>query len=154
MRKNVVTVALALFTLAVVFGPHDSHAQVGFGPEARAGFYSQNDDFFLGAGLRIGVPFLTFVPNAEYVFVNNGSYYTLNLDGQINVLSLAVTSLWVGGGLARVHAKPEGSDSKTSSGANLYAGFGMNAIVLKPYVQAKYIVNGDDQFVLSVGLRF
>ncbi|MGH7492460.1 MAG: hypothetical protein ACREOO_08695, partial [bacterium] len=111
-------------------------------------------DFFLGAGLRIGVPFLTFVPNAEYVFVGDGSLYTLNLDGQINVFTLAVTSIWVGGGLARVHVKPDGADSKTESGANIYAGFGFNAVVLKPYIQAKYLANGDDQFVISLGLRF
>jgi hypothetical protein len=60
----------------------------------------------------------------------------------------------VGGGLARVHVKPDGGDSETKSGANLYAGFGFNAIVLKPYIQGKYIVNGDDQFVLGFGVRF
>lgn len=154
MTRNVLRIAMLLGALAMFSSSNEASAQVGFGPEVRGGLYSQNDDFFLGAGLRLGVPFVTLVPNVEYVFVNNGDLYTLNLDGQITVFSLAVSSLWVGGGLARVHSKPEGGDSKTSSGANLYAGFGLNAIVLKPYVQAKYIVNGDDQFVLGLGLRF
>lgn len=154
MTKNASRVALVLLTLAVLVSCDDALAQVGLGADMRGGLYTQSDDFFLGAGVRLGVPFITVVPNVEYVFVGDGSLYTLNLDGQINVFSLAVTSIWVGGGLARVHAKPEGSDTKTSSGANLYAGLGFNAIVLKPYVQAKYLVNGDDQFVLSLGLRF
>lgn len=154
MTKKTLGAALAFFALVLFAAFDDSRAQVGFGPEARGGFYTQNDDLFLGAGVRVGLPFLTFVPNVEYVFVSEGSLYTLNLDGQINILNLAVSSLWVGGGLARVHAKPEGGDSETKSGANLYAGFGLNAIVLKPYIQGKYIINGDDQFVLALGLRF
>ena len=154
MTKPMSKFSFTLLALVLFFAHLDALAQVGFGPEARAGLYTQNSDFFLGAGLRVSVPVVTFVPNAEYVFVDGGTLYTLNLDGQINVLALPLTSLWVGGGWARIHSKPDGADSSTKSGANLYAGFGMNAIVLKPYLQAKYLVNGDDQFVMTLGLRF
>ena len=154
MMKNIFKIAATLSLVALASNFTDGWAQASVGAEGRAGLYTDNSDFHIGAGLRIGMPVVTIVPNAEYVFVDGGKFYTLNLDGQINVLTLPLTSLWLGGGLAWLNYDPDNSDSFSDTGANLFAGFGLNAIVLKPYLQAKYIITDSDQFVLSVGLRF
>jgi len=148
----------AAFALALIaaFGLKPAPASAGpLGWQAIGGWYTDNDDFFLGAGARFAAGPITAIPNAEYVFVDGGKLFTLNVDGTLNVLPLAVATGYVGGGLAFVISDPDGGDSNTDTGFNLIAGMGFNAIKLHPFAQIKWIVkDGNDPFVFGVGLHF
>ena len=149
------TAALALALIAA-FGLQPAPASAGpLGWQAIGGWYTDNDDFFLGAGARFAAGPITAIPNAEYVFVDGGKLFTLNVDGTLNVLPLAVATGYVGGGLAFVISDPDGGDSNTDTGFNLIAGMGFNAIKLHPFAQIKWIVkDGNDPFVFGLGIHF
>ena len=120
------------------------------------GWYSDGiEDFFLGAGARVSLGGITVSPNAEWIFVESGSAYTLNVDGTLPVLPLGVASVYVGGGLGLFTIDPEGGDSDTETGINVIAGAGLNAVPLKPFAQFKYVfLDGDDPMAFSIGARF
>ena len=123
--------------------------------QGTGGWYTDNSDFFLGAGARIGLATITVIPNAEYVFVSSGSLFTLNIDGTLNVLPLGVATGYVGAGLGMIISDPDVGDSNTESAFNLIAGAGLNAIKFKPFAQFKWIVkDNDDLKALVFGVRF
>jgi hypothetical protein len=125
------------------------------GLQATGGWFTEQDAVFVGVGARIGVAMITVIPNAEYVFVDNGSTYTLNLDGTINVLPLGVGTGYLGAGLAFFTQDPKNGTSDTKTGVNLIAGFGLNQIPLKPFAQFKWIAVGDrSPLVFALGARF
>ena len=125
------------------------------GLQATGGWYTRDDNFFLGAGLRMGLGTITVIPNGEWIFLDRGTSYTLNLDGTLNVLPLGVGSGYVGAGVGLLTVNPESGSSTTDTAVNLIAGFGLNVIPLKPFAQFKYVmVSGEDQRVFSIGARF
>jgi hypothetical protein len=149
------TAALTLALIAAsIMKPAPASAGL-MGWQGIGGWYTDNSDFFLGAGARFAVGPVTAIPNAEYVFVNSGKLFTLNIDGTLNVLPLAVATGYVGGGLAFVVTDPDGGSSNTDTGMNLIAGMSFNILKLHPFAQLKYIVkDGNDPFVFGVGLHF
>ena len=119
------------------------------------GRYTDTEDYFLGVGARISVASITVVPNAEYIFTDSGASYTLNADATMSVMPLALASGWIGAGLTWITVDPESGDATTETGFNLLGGVGLNAVPLKPYGQIKWVViEGDDPFALSIGVRF
>jgi len=120
------------------------------------GKYTDRDENFLGLGARIGLASITFNPNAEYIFTDNGTAYTLNLDGTMTVLPLGVGSGWVGAGLTFYSVNRDHGDSTDSFGLNVLGGFGLSAVPLKPYAQLKaaFIEEGVNPFAIAVGIRF
>ena len=130
-----------------------SAAPVGF--QATGGWFTDSNDFFLGAGARVGAGTITVIPNAEYVFVDQGKQWTLNVDGTMSVLPLGVASGYVGAGIGWMTVDPDKGDSKTDTVFNLIAGAGLNTFPLKPFGQFKYsIKDGDDPLQFAVGVRF
>jgi hypothetical protein len=152
-----ITAAFAL-ALVVTLGLAVAPAAAGMGPvawQATGGWYTDHGDFFVGAGARFGLASITVIPNAEYVFINGGSTYTLNVDGTLNVLPLGVATGYVGAGLGLYIVDPDAGDSNTDSAVNLIAGAGLNAIKFKPFAQLKLVVkDGDDPLELAFGIRF
>ena len=151
-------VLLALLCIACLATVGSTPAAAGpIGWNAFGGWYDPSgaDDFLVGAGVRIGAGGLSVNPNAEWIMVESGSAYTLNLDGTFPILPLGVASCWIGGGLGLITFDPENGDSNTDTGVNLLVGVGFNAVPLKPYAQLKYVFeDGDDPLVLSIGARF
>jgi hypothetical protein len=130
-----------------------SAAPVGF--QATGGWYTDSNDMFLGAGARMGFGTITAIPNAEYLFVDNGKTWSLNLDGTMSVLPLGVASGYVGAGIGWMTTDPDRGDSNTETVFNLIAGAGLNALPLKPFGQFKYVLkDGNDPFQFAVGIRF
>jgi len=142
--------------LAAGFGLTALPASAGpIGWQASAGWYTESDDFFVSAGARLGLGTLTVTPNAEWLFVDGGSTYTLNLDGTMSVLPLGVASGYVGAGVGLFTVDPKGGDSNSDTVINLIAGAGINAVPLKPFGHFKWVVaDGDDPLVFSLGVRF
>jgi hypothetical protein len=155
-RAQLRTIAAFAVALMVALGLAAAPASAGpIGWQGTGGWYTDDSDFFLGAGARFGLATITVIPNAEYVFVNSGSLFTLNIDGTLNVLPLGVATGYVGAGLGMIISDPDVGDSNTDSAFNLIAGAGLNAIKFKPFAQLKWIVKNDkDLKVLAFGLRF
>jgi hypothetical protein len=150
--------AIAAFALTLVAALGISVAPAFAGPvgwQASGGWYTQDGDFFAGAGARFGLGTITLIPNAEWLFVDSGSAYSLNVDGTLSVLPLGVANGYIGAGLGLLVSNPEHGDSNTDSVLNLIAGAGLNAVPLKPFAQFKWVVtDGDDPRVFSIGVRF
>lgn len=157
--------AVWLLTVASLFLiPATAQAQIDFG--VRGGFYSDADAGFLGAELLTPLPISRgwfFNPNFEYVFVDDGHLYTLNLDAHYDLRTGAPYSVWLGGGPAVIFSgfdAPAGcrrceSDDETDLGLNLLAGLGIwprNPI--RPYVQGKVTLSDNTEASIAFGLRF
>lgn len=152
MQNLTKVIAIGLLTV-VAFMALPSQADAILGADVRGGYYTDAEEFFLGGGLRFGLAGFEIVPNFEYVFVDNATLYTLNADGQWNLIPFGLGSVWIGGGLGLMGAGVKGFDTKTKGIANLFAGVGLN-VILKPFAQAKYIIGDQNQAVLAVGVRF
>ena len=123
----------------------------------RAGRYMDSEEYFLGGELLSRVAGnLYFNPNGEYVFVDNLTYITFNLDFHYDFYTTSPLFFWMGAGLGILYSNPEGPpDSDTDLGVNLIFGVAINTISsLTPYFQGKYILADKNEFVLAVGLRF
>jgi len=152
-RSTLSLMFLLAFALAFTLVPATADAILSF--DARGGRYLDPEEWFLGAGLHVGLGPIDIVPNVEYAFISGGTLYTLNVDGTFTILPMVAANVWIGGGLALVGAGVEGSDTNTEGGVNLLVGAGLNAIVLKPFAQFKYIISDDSSgAVLAIGARF
>jgi hypothetical protein len=122
----------------------------------RGGIYTDADAGFLGGEFLTRVaPALYFDPNAEFVFVEDGSYITLNADLHYDLPHRGRAFAWVGGGLAVILRDPGGNrDSDTDLGANLLLGVGFRSRRPIPYLQLKLIASGHTEAVLAFGVRF
>jgi hypothetical protein len=151
--KRLFSIFLIVFLIAVF--NFESTAQ-SISPTIRAGYYTEGDgNFFAGAGLGIGVLMFEVVPNAEYVFVSGGNYYTVNIDAHFDILPLPMINTWIGAGYALSFVKPENFDTQSNSGLNLIAGVGLSdKIPLSPYIMAKYVITETNQFVIAAGIKF
>lgn len=145
--------SVVALVVALIAAAPASAGPVGF--QASGGWYTDSEETFLGAGARFGFGGITVIPNFEWLFVDSGSAYTLNIDGTLTVLPLGVASAYVGGGLGWFTVDPEFGDSNTETAFNLIAGAGFNTFPLKPFAQIKFVVvDGDDPLVFSIGARF
>ena len=128
-------------------------------PGARVGVFFDAESAFVGGEV---VADLTedwsFVPNLEYVFLDNASQFNFNFDFQYHIRTDSRFEFWAGAGPAIIHVDPENElrDSETDFGANLFGGVGFplrDARIL-PYVQPKLILADNVEFVLAFGVRF
>lgn len=154
MRHPKTTAALfVVFLLLLSFSQADASGGL-LQPGIRGGYYTDNSDFFLGADLKTSLLFFSFNPNVEYVFIDNGTLGTLNLDGTMDLSFIPFVSAWAGAGLGWVYADPDNADSDTESAVNLLLGASLR-MPLSPYLQLKYIAaDKNDNFVVGVGIRF
>lgn len=148
-------VAQVILGAAIVFASAPAIAGGAIGWNLFGGRYTETHEYFVGAGARLSVASITVTPNAEYILIDSGRSYTLNVDATMSVMPLAVASGWIGVGLAWFTEDPESGDAYTETGFNLLGGLGLNAVPLKPYGQLKWtVIEGDDPFSLSIGVRF
>jgi hypothetical protein len=161
--KGFLAARLIFFALSIAFGmavaaalsaPALAAGPIGWG--VGGGKYGSDiDDYFATGGLYFSLGMITINPNAEWIFFDNGTSYTLNVDGKLTVLPLGAASGWLGAGLGRLTVDPDNASSTNDTVVNLLAGVGLNAVPFKPYLQGKYMLkDGDDPFGLSIGVRF
>ena len=128
-------------------------------PGVRAGFYSDASEGFVGIELLTGITGRWyFNPNLEYVFVDNGSLWTLNGDVHYDLETGTPFAVWLGGGLAAIFSEvdlPRGrSEDDTEIGLNLLAGGGAKRGAIRPYLQGKLVIADNTEAVIAFGLRF
>jgi len=148
---------LALALAAVGLFANPAHAEWDFG--LRGGYYTDAEEPFLGLELltQVGDTRWWFNPNVEFVFVDPGDLWTLNLDFHYDFdTSDRDTYVWAGGGPAVVFRDRGGrfDDDDTEAGLNLLAGIGWQREAFVPYLQGKILLSDDSEAVLAVGVRF
>ena len=147
---------ILLSAVILFFG---SIARADITPGARVGVFFDMDSAFVGGEV---VTDLTedwsFVPNVEYVFLDNASQFNFNFDFQYRIRTDSRFEFWAGAGPAIIHVDPENElrDSETDFGANLFGGVGfpLRDSRILPYVQPKLILADNVEFVLAFGVRF
>ncbi len=142
--------------LFCMMGTVDLAAQTPTLVGVRAGVYADGGDAFLGGEFLTPVAGrFYFNPNAEYVFVENGTGATFNFDFHYDFPLGRGTFTWAGLGLGILYNNPEGpAGSDTDPAANILFGLGSNRGTWIPYVQAKVIASDDSDFVFGGGVRF
>jgi hypothetical protein len=146
-----------LFVIILFFAVDSADAQRRDAFGIRAGIYADGSDFFMGGEYLAGLGSNVYLnPNIEFVLVDNGSMFTLNMDAHYDIPTKTNLYIWAGGGLGIIYFNPEGpSDSHTDAGLNILFGIGfITSSRLVPYIQAKGIISDNSNFVLAFGLRF
>ncbi|HEX5758556.1 MAG TPA: hypothetical protein VF121_05140 [Thermoanaerobaculia bacterium] len=154
------TVALALAAAAAGLLPAPAAADID--PGFRAGFYSDAEAAFIGGELLTDITRRWFFnPNLEYVFVDDGSLWTLNADAHYDFDVETPLAVWAGGGLAVIFREFDdprlrrlNEDDDTEIGLNLLAGVGAKRGAMRPYLQGKIVIADETEAVIAVGLRF
>lgn len=153
--RLLIPIALAVMLTGAVIQP--AFAQIRpIKPFVMGGYYTEQEDFYLGGGLALDLLKIQAAGYADYVFVDNGSYYDANIDLYFIALSAVAIYGYIGGGAALVFAKPEGGDTESKAGVNLVAGIKTRLIPLKPFIQVKYtfISESDDPLAIGIGIHF
>jgi hypothetical protein len=153
-RNAVVLVVAAALVWPLITTSMAAQTPTMFG--ARIGVYADQRDTFVGGEfLSPIVGRLYFNPNVEYVFVDNGTYATFNLDFHYDIPLRGPAFTWAGMGLGILYDNPEGAPgSNTDPAANVLFGVGINADGWIPYVQAKVIAASEkSDFVLGGGVK-
>jgi len=148
-------VLLAVLFCALFLFSSDAQAQ--FHPGVRAGAYFDAESAFIGG--EVVSEFTDswyFVPNVEYIFIDNGDLWTFNFDFQVDLPTEASVKLWIGGGPAILFLDPDLGDSDADFGVNIFFGIGfpLRGSKALPYIQPKMIISDNSEFALALGIRF
>jgi len=152
MRKTLVAAAVMLCLVGV-----ESASAQGFrwGPEVSLG-----TDTDLGLGVRGEFDFsgsaLTIIASFDYYFPDGSvDYWEINgnLIYNFDIASAPTVTPYAGGGLNIGHASSDGF-SDTDPGLNLLGGVRFDAGSIMPFVEAKFTIEGVEQFVVTGGILF
>lgn len=155
MRKLVLLAGLG----ALLLGPGTLYGQFALGAQ---GAWADNYDFGIGARAVVKLP----VDPAPFAFVASFDWFNPEADDlddywEINANfvttpALAIVTAYFGTGLNVSHVRgrgPLGGDlSDTRAGVNILGGLMYDAALLVPYAEARYEIEGGDQFVVTLGL--
>ena len=155
MMRRVLRLAAA-FVALFALEANEAHAQTVFGAEAMFG--SETD---LGIGARLQLPlgpeipldfqggFNLFFPDgpSDYFEINGNLWYDIPTSGTTNV------EPYVGGGLNIGHHSVSGF-SDTDVGLNLGGGARFVFANTTPFIEARFVVGGSEQFVIGGGVLF
>jgi len=154
--RAVLSLAAVLLTALTLCGSLASPAAAGpIGFQASGGWYTESEELFGNVGAKFGAASISVIPNIDWVFVNSGSMYSLNVDGTMSLMPLGVASVYAGAGIGWLTVDPDQGDSNTNTVVNLLLGASLNALPMKPFGQFKWIVeDGDDPLAFSIGVSF
>jgi hypothetical protein len=156
MRCKIQWLFLIAITVAALLGSFSSAEAQETVVGIRAGYYTDVSDAFVGGELLTSISNHTyFNPNVEYVFTDGFTFLTFNGDFHHDFPSRSSTFYWLGAGLAALYTNPEGEgDNQTDLGVNLLGGIGFSRGSTIPYVQGKFVLSDNSEFVVGFGLRF
>lgn len=126
------------------------------GAYLKGGAYLDHGDPYIGVGYTFPIDDrLTFTPNADYVFVDNGDLYSFNLDGKYEVNPSAANPMWVGAGIGLIE-RDVGLVDNTDAALNVKWGMDFNNASerMTPFVSTKAAFSDNSEFAVSVGVRF
>jgi len=132
-------------------------AQAAVDVDVRAGFYVDAEAFGVGAGLLspLGSSHHWFFnPNLEVAFGDNANLVLLNGDVHYDFAGNSKMSMWIGAGPALLMTDPDGGDSDTNLGLNVFTGITGTGGSVRPFAQLKGVVSDNSEVVLQGGVRF
>ena len=149
MRKSIVSLAFAAL-LSVGFAL-PAQGQVHFGPQVS---WADDADIGLGGRVAAGVPQyggIEFIGSVDYFFPDVGDYWEINgnLVHNFDLQGSDAFRPYAGGGLNVA------GNGDTQVGLNLLGGakFATDSPAT-PFVEARFEIEGGEQFVLTGGLLF
>lgn len=159
LRTGRVTRWLAVFALlcgsAWLTSARPAHA--GVDTDLRAGYYVDAEAFGVGAGLISPMGSSShwfFNPNLELAFGDNANLYSVNGDLHYDFASAGSASMWLGAGPALLVSDPDGGDSSTDLGLNVFTGITSMKGGTRPFAQLKGVISDNSEVVLQGGIRF
>ncbi len=152
MKKKICLLLFVATCLLGVGSYNSAQAQTKLG--VRGGIYFEQDEVFAGAHFLHKISRrIMFNPNFEYVFVDPGNLFTLNIDAHYDLPSTSNTIFHVGGGLGISRASFNGN-SNTETAPNLLAGMSFGRRGTIPFIQLKVMFFDETQLALAAGLTF
>jgi hypothetical protein len=157
MNATLKTTILCLIVVTGMLLAQTARADIH--PGFRVGGYFDAGAAFVGGEIVADVGYdWHFVPNAELIFVDNGTEATFNFDFQYDLHTNYGVDMWAGAGPAIVYFNPDNPNRRndTDFGVNLLFGVGFpirNAHFM-PYIQPKVLLSDNSDFVLAFGVRF
>jgi hypothetical protein len=110
----------------------------------------------VGVGAQFSAPimrYLEFYPSADYFFVSDGSYWSLNADLKYRIAAASVRWLYLGAGLNLARSS-HGGASDTNAGLNLLAGAESLKGRVHPFGEFRFTVGDGSTAQVAVGLNF
>lgn len=133
-------------------------AQAGVDTDLRAGYYTDAEAFGVGAGLisPLGSGGRWFFnPNLEVAFGDNANLFSVNGDVHYDFTTIGgSSSMWLGAGPALLVSDPDGGDSSTDLGLNVFTGITATHGGTRPFAQLKGVLSDNSEVVLQGGIRF
>ena len=125
----------------------------------RGGAYAEPDDPFIGGEVQFDTGHKgawQVNPNAEYVFMDDGSLSNVSCDFHYDIPSGSELSWWLGAGPTVLFRDEnvDGNDDSVDPGANLLVGASARTGEIRPYGQFKVVVSDDSAAVFAVGMRW
>lgn len=128
----------------------------------RAGFATNDFDFFIGAQLAVPVANrVDIYPSFDYYFPD-GPADAWSLDGSVRYwpkLNMRNPGLYVGGGLNISHVSvdlpaPFGDASDTEAGVSFHAGWDFKTVNPRPFAQIRFVIGDADRVEFGGGINF
>lgn len=125
------------------------------GLNLRGGAYVDEGDPLIGIDYQIPMSArFSVVPNAEYVFVDEGDLYTFNIDSRYDLNPSASNPMWVGAGVGAIH-RDFGLEDDTDPTLNLLWGMDFaTSEAWTPFISSKAIISDESEFAVNFGVRF
>ena len=140
--------------LSVFIAP--AFAEQPRGINVTAGDYLDIHKPFVGVGYSMPVaPRWTLEPNADYIFVNDGSKYSFNVDGRYRLNPSQANAMYVGAGLGVVQ-RNRAFGNYTDSAVNLVWSVDFNGYSgpVTPFINTRAVLSNHSDFGVSFGVRF
>lgn len=152
-RLLIVVLLLGVSTASAQRRARRSYATPGPRFGAHVGYNFDVDKPLLGAQLSWPiVPALDLYPSFDYYFVSGGSLWSLNVDVKYRPPT-PYRAWYLGGGLNYSHASAGGVGASTT-GLNLLTGLEGRRGAVRPYVEAKLIIDNGSSFQIVGGLSW
>jgi hypothetical protein len=110
----------------------------------------------IGIGAQFSAPiarYLEFYPSADYFFVSDGSFWSLNADLKYRITATSVRWLYAGAGLNLARSGGVGA-SDTKAGFNLFAGAEPLEGRVHPFGEFRVTVGNGSTAQVALGLNF
>jgi hypothetical protein len=158
MKRFIPLVAAVAFLL---MPGQEAEAQMGvdFGPELY--YNAESEDFGVGARVELSPPMFPvgFIVNGDYIFVDCGDFdcsawdfgasakYTISLPG-------APIGPYLGAGLTHQRATFEG-ETLSDTGFHILGGLRLGGMLpFGAFLEGRYLVMEENQFVINLGILF
>jgi hypothetical protein len=151
-RTTKMTAALVLALFALVGTAQAQSDRLHLGPRLSYQFDLEK----IGVGAQFSAPIarhLEFYPSFDYFFVDDGSFWQVNVDLKYSVVSQTMNWLYLGSGL-NIARTSVGRSRDSRAGLNLFAGAESRRGRVHPFGEFRVTVGDGSRAQIAAGLNF